>query len=382
MKAVHIGAGNIGRGFIGLLLAQAGYDLTMVDINGPLISALASAGGWEVIEVGPGGQRHRVDGVHALHLVDQHEAVIAALAEAEVITTAVGVPILVHIAPLLVEALQARGGKGHKPVIMACENAIGATDRLREAVADRDPTVLDRAVWANTAVDRIVPAQRPELGVNVEVEPYFEWVIALDPALRPPIDQATFVEDLDPYIWRKLYTVNTGHCATAWLGAEAGYSHIDTALADAAIAGPVRAILNETGALLVTSYPALSAESQAAYIDKVLTRLANPALGDTVTRVGRGPMRKLSRQERFIGPIMACAQAGLDYEALLLGVQAGLSFVAQDDPEVDELQALLDTLDPAQLVAQVMGVDPSGGAYDRLVALVTQVQATRTPPAL
>ena len=40
MKALHIGAGKIGRGFIGAKLSESGYQLTFADINRDIVAAL------------------------------------------------------------------------------------------------------------------------------------------------------------------------------------------------------------------------------------------------------------------------------------------------------------------------------------------------------
>ena len=39
-KAVMYGGGNIGRGFIGALLSQSGYEVTFIDVAEPVIKAL------------------------------------------------------------------------------------------------------------------------------------------------------------------------------------------------------------------------------------------------------------------------------------------------------------------------------------------------------
>jgi len=40
MNAVMYGAGNIGRGFIGQLFAQSGYEVIFVDVNAEVVERL------------------------------------------------------------------------------------------------------------------------------------------------------------------------------------------------------------------------------------------------------------------------------------------------------------------------------------------------------
>jgi mannitol-1-phosphate/altronate dehydrogenase len=49
--AVHFGAGNIGRGFVGLILHRAGYQVVFADVVDELIDALNATPSYQVKEV-------------------------------------------------------------------------------------------------------------------------------------------------------------------------------------------------------------------------------------------------------------------------------------------------------------------------------------------
>ena len=378
MKAVHFGAGNIGRGFVGLLLHEGGYELVFSDVAAPLVDAINAVSEYTVHEVGEGGVDKVVTGFRALNSQTDPQAVVDEIASANVVTTAVGPTVLRFVAPHILAALALRDPAAPPLQVMACENAIGATDVLRDAMREQAGDAWDavsgRAVFANTAVDRIVPAQPPGGGVDVTVEPFFEWAIERAPFGDDPphIPGAHFVDDLAPYIERKLFTVNTGHATTAYFGALAGVEKISDALADPAIAAKVAATLEETSALLQAVH-GLDAGELAEYRATILRRFANPALPDTVARVGRQPLRKLSRHERFVGPAAAAAERGLSTAALVAAMGAALHFDEADDEQSVELQRRLRTEDPAAFTASVTGLDPA----HPLFAAVEQVVRAR-----
>ncbi len=108
MKAVHFGAGNIGRGFVGLILHEAGYEVVFADVNAELIGHLASADSYRVTEVGPHARDWTVTGFRAIDSAADGEALIAEIATADVVTTAVGPNILRFVAPAIAAGLRAR----------------------------------------------------------------------------------------------------------------------------------------------------------------------------------------------------------------------------------------------------------------------------------
>ncbi|WP_427172899.1 mannitol-1-phosphate 5-dehydrogenase [Arthrobacter sp. 92] len=380
MKAVHFGAGNIGRGFVGLLLHQAGYELVFADVADELISQLAAADSYNVHEVGENPTVRTVDNFRALNSATQEADVIAEIATADIVTTAVGPHILKFVAPVIAKGIAARA-EGLAPLqVMACENAINATDILRDEVAAQwDPAagpLEAAAVFANTAVDRIVPNQEPGQGLDVTVETFYEWVIDRTPFgdRAPVIPGATFVDNLEPYIERKLFTVNTGHAAAAYFGFEAGLEKISDAMADQDVAADVRAVLDETKELLIHKH-GFNREEQDAYVEKILGRFTNPHLPDTVSRVGRAPLRKLGRHERFIGPAAELAERGIVPEALLGAIASALRFNDPADAEAVELAQIVATSTPAEATERITGLTPEHPLFSGVSAIIEDAKA-------
>jgi mannitol-1-phosphate 5-dehydrogenase len=387
--AVHFGAGNIGRGFVGLILHRAGYEVVFADVADTLIDALKQTPSYLVKEVGLESSEERVDNYRAINSRTDEAEVIAEISKADIVTTAVGPTILRFVAPVIVAGLRGRPDDSPPLVVMACENAINATDVLAEFVHALAPDEEDwaalsaKAIFANTAVDRIVPAQSAEHGLDVTVETYFEWAIERPPfdGQEPTIPDATWVDDLAPYIERKLFTVNTGHASTAYHGHVKGIHKLSDALADDEVRAKVEGVLAETKRLLVDKHE-FAPEAQQAYVDKILGRFANPYLPDTTDRVGRQPLRKLSRTERLIGPAAELAAMGDRPEFLLATVEAALDFDVPEDPESVELKKLLATLNPADATTRITGLQPGEPLYDDVLAILERkVAATAAPTA-
>lgn len=363
MKAIHFGAGNIGRGFIGLLLSQAGYEVCFVDVNEELVSELKARGEYPVTLASEGQETTVVKGITALNSASEPEAAARAVAEADIVTTAVGVNILKFIAPTIAEGLKLRlQGEAAPLHIIACENAIGGSTQLKEHVYglldEETRRKADSSIaFPDAAVDRIVPLQQHEDRLKVVVEPFYEWAVDRSQMLDgfKPVEGVHYVDRLEPYIERKLFTVNTGHCSAAYIGFLKGYETIQDAVKDDEVAKHVRAVLDETGAALIHKHGFNPAEHQA-YIATILDRFRNPALTDEVVRVGRSPIRKLSPGDRLVSPAMLAFESGLAYKSLAKSMAAALLFDVPEDPESAELQRSVREIGPSDTASKYTGI--------------------------
>ncbi|PKX98875.1 mannitol-1-phosphate 5-dehydrogenase [Aspergillus novofumigatus IBT 16806] len=381
-KAIQFGGGNIGRGFVAEFLHEAGYEVVFIDVVDKVIDALKSTPSYEVTEVSEEGEKTKtITNYRAINSKTNEEDVVKEIGTADVVTCAVGPNVLKFIAPVIAKGIDARTAS--KPVaVIACENAIGATDALRGFIEqhtdkDRLSSMSERARFANSAIDRIVPNQPPNAGLNVRIEKFYEWTVEQTPFGEfghPDIPAIHWVDDLKPYIERKLFTVNTGHATTAYYGRVRGKKMIADALADAEIRKIVHDVLEQTAKLITTKHE-ITEQEQNEYVDTIVKRMSNPFLEDNVERVGRAPLRKLSRNERFIGPASQLAEEGLPFDALLGSIEMALRFQnVPGDEESAELAKILKDMSADEATAKLTGLEKSHPLYEPVQNVVAKVQ--------
>ncbi|KAJ6261648.1 hypothetical protein Dda_2446 [Drechslerella dactyloides] len=390
-NAIHFGAGSIGRGFIGPLLVDSGYHVTFADVNEALIDSINSHDHYTVHILSQTSSTTEVTDFSGI--ISTSEDLLNEFHQTDLITTSVGAQILPKIAPTIAKGLKRLYRERPQALvdIVACENGVGASEILRKEVArhlNQDATpeetkFLERNVgFANCSVDRIVPPLNPsqwadgdgnaeDHNLDVGVEDFYEWVVDQD-ALKSDhhIHGMKLAKDLLAYVERKLFTLNTAHATISYLGYLKGYKTVNEAIEDPQIYNIAKGALQESGAALLRKHTIFSEAEHMKYISTIMDqRLRNPNVQDQITRVCRCPKRKLSRDDRLVGPAM------MDYEYgtgkpmnLVKAIAAALWYDNTDDEDARDIQGIVQDKGVEEAFRQVSGLQKGEQKADELVA--------------
>jgi mannitol-1-phosphate 5-dehydrogenase len=349
-KAVQFGAGNIGRGFTGQLFTESGYEVVFVDVVADVVDLLNERREYTIRYAKPIPENIPVCNVRAVNGT-KLAAVSDEIHDADLLCTAVGVNVLPHVAPGIAQGVQKRAERiGDRPLnIIICENLAHASEFLREKVKEYLPAdfheYLDRNVgFVESVVARMVPVmteeQKREDPLLVLVEPYkilpvdrVAWVGEM-----PEIVGVQYRDNFQGYVDRKLFGHNMGHAISAYLGYLRGYEYIYQSMLDPEVKSVTRAAMMETGDAMVKKWGFVASEHQE-FVDDLIERFGNEALGDQVARVGKDPLRKLGPADRLVGGAKICVEQGVNPEHVCKGIAAALLYDAPADPTAAKVQA-------------------------------------------
>lgn len=371
-RVVIIGAGAVGRGFLGEIFHDAGWLLRFVDADPEVVARLRLDGSYLHTTVGSALQTRQIPCEDAA-CTTETDLVRRWVGEADCIVTSVGPSALPAVAEMLSPALLARSGSGSSPIdVLLCENLHDASNHFRacleRGLADVDRAALQHGVGlVETSIGRMIPPPGT-LGEErgVAAEPY-RFLPIDGRALRAPLpDVPDLVVDERPFaFWgdRKLYVHNLGHFTCALLGAAEGVSSIAESISLPWVRYFTRAVMLEAAAAVASRHDVV-ASSLITHIDDLLARFGNAALGDTCARVARDPFRKLAPDDRVQGALRCAVEQHTSNVYLTLALALGARALApgKDQECLDEACASLSTaaakLARAQFAALASGFDP------------------------
>jgi len=340
------GAGNIGRGFIGQVFHDSGYEVAFVDVDQVVVSALNSRNAYTQVIVDGDELEHReITGVRAVDGYDC-DAVVNEITFCDVMAVSVGASVLPHIAPFIAAGLTKR----EQPLnILVCENLAHAPEVFRNHVASHlpDSSVIDNVGFVGATIGRMVPVMLPEFRAEdpsrIVVERFCTLPLDAD-AFVHPVPVLKHAVQCSPFAFeegKKLYIHNMGHALAAYFGFLRGYEYIWQAIEDKQIYEHVYSAMSATAQALARKYNE-DISKLIAYVNDLLSRFANKGLGDTIARVGGDPLRKLAPEDRLVGAVSLCKEQGVDYLPILAGIAAALRFNVPGDFSASRLQARVD----------------------------------------
>jgi len=378
-NAVIFGAGKIARGFIAHLLVLSGFEITFVEKSRELVALLRQRKRYKVHIM---GAPEKSIGIMGFEVVSSEDAqsVAEEVAGAAVIFVSIGGPNLPQIAPLLAAGIQLAIAKGRAvPLnILLCENYFQPGPWLRQMVEElltqkeRD-WFREHVGIVETTVLRssVEPTEEMRADDPLSVKAQDMWEMPADKAAfvgpAPAIRGLLPKEKFHAALVRKLYTYNAINAVFAYLGHLKGYQLLSDAANDPELIREAEACSREAGEALCKRF-GFDPEEQKLFAESAMAKYRKREIVDPIERNTRDPARKLSRNDRLVGPACLALEEGIRPVALSRAIAAGLMYVNADDPGACKIQALIQRAGLATALREICGI----GDQDDLAKMITE----------
>ena len=350
-KAVVYGAGNIGRGFIGKIFHNSGYEVVFLDINMEVIDRLNQDKGYVVRTVSNKEEKNQfIDNVRGVDGKDLN-AVVNEIATADIMATSIGVNILPYIIKNISEGIKAR--KRQDPLnIFLCENLLHAAGYVNNLI---------EPFWENTNVSEIkkkfsfvevtigcmIPALSKAEAKNnptlVMVEPFCNLPVSKDMIIGPipKLSNSEFISPFEICEEEKLFIHNMSHALCSYFGYLKGYEYVWQAIDDNEIFFMLKESLTSICFAISEAYDA-NVKELLNFSGCLLERYKNKKLNDPITRVGRDPFRKTDQNDRMVGAINRCKKQNKPYDLILKGIACAMKFDVKEDSGVCKMKDMIE----------------------------------------
>lgn len=371
MKAMILGAGRIGRGFVSELLHANGVEITFFDSSSAMVEKLNEKKEYTIHVLGAEELNTHMEGVQA-HLFYDIDAVSECWKEADFLFTACGGKNMGNVGETLAKAFKrlVKDNAVHVSNIVTCENWIDPATDLKKAILDNlnaeEQKLFEEATGVSESVIMCTGTGAPDPDkVTNEMDTWVQNMRYL-PIDRdrirgelPAWEYVEFVADFGDLLKQKIYTNNTSVATVSYLGKLKGLTYVADSANDPEIEPILDQVYEEINYALIHGM-GISEESQIKFSKTAKAKYTDRAIVDLVDRIARDPIRKLGPQDRFIGPMKIALAAGIKPKAIALGAAAALYFDNPQDRDALRLKEIRESKGIDYILETISEIDPQG----------------------
>lgn len=289
-KAVIIGAGQTGRGFIAPIMKDNDYRISFIDKDKPLIDQLKNEKEYVIRYFGNVREKRIIKEFDALSVDDRRA--VEEIAAADLVLISVFASHIGELVNVLRKAAEIKSDG--KMIIICCENGVNVKRPLVDA--NIDAAVSEGIIFCTTLKpdhDKLdlISEDYPDIPVDGKVE-----------GLEVELKRMPLEPDFDSLIQRKIYTYNFISAIVAYLGSYKGYEVYGEAANDTDIACVISRTVPVISRIIGKEYN-IPYELQLQFTNRAVMKFQNKDIYDTIYRNARQAERKLGRDERILTPL-------------------------------------------------------------------------------
>lgn len=385
-EVLIIGAGNSGRGMLGEMFFQDGWDITFCDNDASLVRGLRAQGSYHVKKTNLASQTAEITEVKGFRMIDtvnEREEYLDRLAHTELIATALRPDAFDDVIHHLAQAVKIRYQENSSQI--ACvtlgANYVGLLEYYQKGIASQlsgeEKAYFDtHIVLVMSIVNR---KNLKPIRVEDQLDPY---AITGDdkPVLR--VEDLEAVRSLNPFpaffqleknlsaaMAVKIWSGNVVQCSMAFVALKKGMRTSYQAVCDEdAVRIAYHAALEAYHGVF-REYHVEEPDIEA-HAREAIEIFRNSEFSDDLCRIAREPMRKMRRNDRFIGPALLCLKYGRMPYFIAKALAYGFVIRIDGDPDCEKIAALIDEKGIRQTVCEICQLDDTQTTDHELVELI------------
>jgi mannitol-1-phosphate 5-dehydrogenase len=261
--------------------------------------------------------------------------------------------------------------------IILCENHFQPAKWLRTLLAQQlNDTEIS---WCNTHVGIVetmvlrscvepTPEMMKEDPLSLKVQDMWDMPADKDAFVGdvPKIHGLSPKENFEGRLVRKLFTYNAINALIAYAGHLKGYTLLSDAANDPELVRLARTASDEAGKALCETY-GFDPEDQHQFAEAAIAKYQKREIVDPLERNARDPVRKLSRNDRLVGPACLAFKCGIPPVALSFAIAAAFHYDNVGDPAAERLQSMIQGVGIGETIHKVCGIDPESGLAHMII---------------